>query len=160
MANFHCHFRQCKFILSITRVSGEFILSCVIHQLYSKIETNYLEVFTLIFGGLDSNECTLVQHSTLVGILTSVLLKSHAGMMYSIQIKSLKCSVFKNLNIFFSCLNLVSYFSNALNNLTAFGLNKNLYDMFSPLSFEMLLSKLMSVQMNKGVPCDQQCVQF
>lgn len=26
--------------------------------------------------------------------------KSHAGMMYSIQIESLKCSLFKNLNIF------------------------------------------------------------
>lgn len=83
--------------------------------------------------------------------------KSYTGMMYSIQLKSFKCSLFKNLTVFF-CLNLVSYFNNDLNNLTAFGLNKNLYDMFSPLPFETLLCKVMPVQVNEGLPCDLWCV--
>lgn len=72
-------------------------------------------------------------------------------MMHSIQIKSLKCFLFKKLNIFFFYLNLVSYFNNVINNVTAFGLNKKLYDMFSPLPFERLLCK---IKMNKSLPSD------
>lgn len=59
---------------------------------------------------------------------------------------------------YFFYLNLVSYFNNDLNNLRAFGLNKNLYDMLSPLPFETLLCKIMSVRMNRGLPCDLWCV--
>lgn len=126
-------------------------MSCLICQLFNQIETDYLKVSTFIFGILYLNACSLAFHPCWNPDLCTA--KSHAGMMYSIQIKSLKCSLFKNLSIFF-CLSLVSYFNNDLNNLTAFGLNKSLYDMFSPLPFETLLHKIMSMQMNKGLPCD------
>lgn len=152
MAKFHCHFSQCKFIPSITSASREFMLPCVICQLFSKIEENYWRVFTFILCGLDLNEHTLAFNGGWNPELCTA--KSCAGMMYSIQIKSFKCFLFKNLNIFFLFwifFFFFSYFSNALNNLMTFGLNKNLHDMYSLLLFETLLRKIMSLQMKKKV---------
>lgn len=130
------------------------MLPCVTCQLFSKIEASYLEVFTFILRGLDLNEHTLAFNGGWNPELCTA--KSCAGMMYSIQIKSLKCSLFKNLNISFllESFFLFSYFSNDLNNLITFGLNKNLHDMFSLLPFETLLRKIMSLQMKKGLSSD------
>lgn len=59
MLKFHCHFKPFKFILSITSALGEFILSCAMCQLFNEIETNYLNIFNVIFGIFELNMCTL-----------------------------------------------------------------------------------------------------
>jgi len=61
---------------------------CVTSQIFNEIETNYLKVFTFIFGVLCLNACTLTFHLGWNPDLCTA--KSHAGVIYSIKIKSFK----------------------------------------------------------------------